>query len=717
MGPPMGLPMASQMGPPMAPPAAPYDGWASGYNGGHVMVGGVRPNHLMPGSYVQTNKVPAYIVCPHCRQQVLTKVKTRSSARTFVAAAAIFTVYWPLAFVPFVARPLKKKVHFCTRCGRNIGKVVTVTPAYAAAARSKAAVLLGVRGLTTAPPSRAPAAARGDAAPPGTRSDPAAAAPDADAAAGPLLRPNSTLALGQLSMAKLATAWAVYRTCSSARLVRAAPALLRLFERLRVSWLSNAVVRRTFFAWFCAGENEREIVQTMRRLKDSRIGSILDFSAEADLPEDGHAAADSDSARAQANVKADALAKEYFHGMHMASQVPHAFAAVKVTGLADPEVLFRLSMPYARVRDAFAAADHDADGRIDFTQFRDAVLPAMPGGARVASPSGLFSMVDANGDGQVDWVDVQMALGLDNPLARPLYLRSAGAAGEYGALESDIEDYERMIARTRAVIQQAAAKSVRVMVDAEHSYFQPMIDHVALVMQREFNAAASQTLVYNTYQMYRADALQRMTDDYERAAREGWRFAAKLVRGAYMELERSRAAELGYASPINPTLEATHAMYNRATEQLLGHIARAQQAGAVPPSLFVATHNNASIELVLQRIRALGIDNANEPVMFGQLLGMQDATSYALAEAGAPIYKYVPYGTLDEVMPYLIRRAQENSAVAGAIRAEASSVMAEIRRRLLGRAPAQQQQHHHQAQPRPQPQQPGAAPASESASA
>ncbi|KAJ2758475.1 hypothetical protein IWQ57_006821, partial [Coemansia nantahalensis] len=91
--------------------------------------------------------------------------------------------------------------------------------------------------------------------------------------------------------------------------------------------------------------------------------------------------------------------------------------------------------------------------------------------------------------------------------------------------------------------------------------------------------------------------------------------------------------------------------------------------------------------LALQQLRTLEIDNACEPVMFGQLLGMQDATSYALARAAVPIYKYVPYGTLDEVMPYLIRRAQENSAVAGAIRQEAASVMAEIRRRILRQSP------------------------------
>ncbi|KAJ2452851.1 proline dehydrogenase [Coemansia sp. RSA 2336] len=549
------------------------------------------------------------------------------------------------------------------------------------------AVALASRGMSATSLARAPMASREVSA------EGAPAASGGSTGAAKLLQPDPTLALGHQSLGQLLTAWMVYQACGSSRLVQLAPALLKAFERLRLSWLSNAVVRRTFFAWFCAGEKEREIVHTMRRLKSSGIGAILDFSAEADLPEgsEQQVAGAADAARAHANVKADAFAKEYFHGMHMAAQVPHAFAAIKVTGLADPEVLYRLSMPYRPLREAFLAADHDGDGRVDFTQFKNAVLPAMPGGDRVASASGMFSMVDANNDGQVDWVDVQMALGMDNPLARPLYLRRAGSSSEYGALEADIEDYERLIARARAVVQQATAKGVRVMVDAEHSYFQPMIDHVALVLQREFNAMAtqtSQTLVYNTYQMYTTSALQRMTDDYERAAREGWRFAAKLVRGAYMELERERAAALGYASPINPTLEATHAMYNRAVSQLLDHIANAQRSGSVPPALFVATHNNESIELALQQLRALQIDTTAEPVMFGQLLGMQDATSYALAKANLPIYKYVPYGSLEEVMPYLIRRAQENSAVASAIREEAASVMAEIRSRVFSRSAA-----------------------------
>ncbi|KAJ2694383.1 hypothetical protein H4R19_005920 [Coemansia spiralis] len=124
----MGAQSQFMPGPGSINPHPAYGGWPPERTD-HVAIGGLSRSHLMPGSYVQSNEMPAYIVCPYCRQSILTKVKTKTGARTVVAAAAIFAVYWPLAFIPFVAKPLKKKVHVCTRCGHKIGKVVTVTPA------------------------------------------------------------------------------------------------------------------------------------------------------------------------------------------------------------------------------------------------------------------------------------------------------------------------------------------------------------------------------------------------------------------------------------------------------------------------------------------------------------------------------------------------------------------------------------------------------------
>ncbi|KAJ2162203.1 hypothetical protein GGF46_000820 [Coemansia sp. RSA 552] len=124
------VPLGSQMAP-GSQPMAPYYSQSSSpmAPGDHVVVGGLKRGYLAPGSYVHSNKKPASILCPQCHQQIITKVDAKVGARTLVAAAAICAVYWPLAFIPFVAKPLKKRVHSCTRCGHKIGKVVTVTPA------------------------------------------------------------------------------------------------------------------------------------------------------------------------------------------------------------------------------------------------------------------------------------------------------------------------------------------------------------------------------------------------------------------------------------------------------------------------------------------------------------------------------------------------------------------------------------------------------------
>ncbi|KAJ1957822.1 proline dehydrogenase, partial [Dipsacomyces acuminosporus] len=170
---------------------------------------------------------------------------------------------------------------------------------------------------------------------------------------GPLLKPDPNIALRQRSLSELVTLWAVYRICGSQRLVKAAPSILKTFENLHLSWLSNAVVRRSFFSWFCAGEQEGEIVQTLRRLRDSGMGSLIGFSVEADLSDSPSSTLDPAAQRAQVNVKADMFAKEYINSLVMAAKVPGTMAAIKVTGLVDPQVLYRLSQPYTPMRDAF----------------------------------------------------------------------------------------------------------------------------------------------------------------------------------------------------------------------------------------------------------------------------------------------------------------------------------------------------------------------------
>ena len=230
------------------------------------------------------------------------------------------------------------------------------------------------------------------------------------------------------------------------------------------------------------------------------------------------------------------------------------------------------------------------------------------------------------------------------------------------------------------------------------TYFQPAIDNAVLRLQRLYNTG-SHPIIFNTYQAYLRDCLPRLQLDLERARREGWQFGAKLVRGAYMEHERSRAEEFGYDDPIQPTVEATHATYASAMELLLH-----------PPQpeatwLMVATHNEASI---LHAAGALLRGEAAVPpgqVAFGQLLGMADHLTFALGACGAPppkyrailepraeaslpwraglkAYKYVPWGSVGEVVPYLLRRATENADAMSGAPAQRAMMLRELRRRF-----------------------------------
>jgi proline dehydrogenase len=212
------------------------------------------------------------------------------------------------------------------------------------------------------------------------------------------------------------------------------------------------------------------------------------------------------------------------------------------------------------------------------------------------------------------------------------------------------------------------------MIDAEHTYFQPAIDNLANTLMKKYNK--DRTVIFSTYQMYLSDSHSRLMDDMARARRGDYHFACKLVRGAYMELERARAVEKGYPSPIHVSKQATHDNYNRGVAHMLDKMADGE-----PVSLMIASHNQQSIELALDKASQRGL-GPDARIYFGQLLGMADHLTYSLGGANYRAYKYVPYGKIKEVMPYLIRRAQENSDMMGGVGTELRMLRAEILRRL-----------------------------------
>ncbi|KAJ1949290.1 proline dehydrogenase, partial [Dispira parvispora] len=280
--------------------------------------------------------------------------------------------------------------------------------------------------------------------------------------------------------------------------------------------------------------------------------------------------------------------------------------------------------------------------------------------------------------------------------------------------QDDLEDYSITLGRARDLATLASEHNVRLGIDAEQTYFQPAIDHFALELAREFNQVDDPRgpLVYNTYQMYLKDGYQRLVSDYTRSHREGFQFGVKLVRGAYMVSERKRASSLGLPDPINNTIEDTHASFNAGIKFLLDAIHYAQtntthhegdkgkedrnQQQFPGPALFVASHNHESVKYACELMEKHNIPVDSDHVMFGQLMGMQDAVTYSLGNHGYQVYKYIPYGPVNEVMPYLIRRAQENSSVLGGVQTERRNLWTELLTRMTGKMPVTATQGNYQ---------------------
>lgn len=232
---------------------------------------------------------------------------------------------------------------------------------------------------------------------------------------------------------------------------------------------------------------------------------------------------------------------------------------------------------------------------------------------------------------------------------------------------------ERIRQRIDAICGEAAAQDIMVLIDAEESWIQIPVDELADAAMARYNTI--KPVVYNTFQLYRHDRLAFMKTSAEKAAKGNYILGSKMVRGAYMEKERARAAEQGYPSPIQPDKAATDCDYDDAVLYCLEHIDRI--------ALFIGTHNEHSCAKAAGYMIAHHIDAKHPHVWFSQLYGMSDNISFNLAHEGYHVAKYLPYGPVEDVVPYLMRRAQENTSVAGQTGRELALINKEIKRRGL----------------------------------
>ena len=237
--------------------------------------------------------------------------------------------------------------------------------------------------------------------------------------------------------------------------------------------------------------------------------------------------------------------------------------------------------------------------------------------------------------------------------------------------EAEINEWDRVRERMYAICEVAAEKNIGVLVDAEESWIQAPIDRLTMEMMEIFNK--DKVIVYNTLQLYRHDRLHFLTISQQIAKEKGFKLGMKLVRGAYMEKERARAAEKGYPSPIQPDKDSTDRDYNLALKYCIEHLEEI--------AIIVATHNEASCLYVVELLNEKGISHQHPHVHFSQLYGMSDNITFNLAKDGLRVSKYLPFGPIRDVIPYLMRRAQENSSVSGQTGRELGLIKKELLRR------------------------------------
>ncbi|MFA9191641.1 proline dehydrogenase family protein [Flavobacterium sp. FZUC8N2.13] len=234
------------------------------------------------------------------------------------------------------------------------------------------------------------------------------------------------------------------------------------------------------------------------------------------------------------------------------------------------------------------------------------------------------------------------------------------------------EEWSSVVARFDLVCKAAHQKSVPVMIDAEESWMQEAADELLLEMMRKYNK--EKAIVYNTLQMYRWDRMDYLKTIHQTAQAEGFFIGIKLVRGAYMEKENERAEEQNYPSPICASKQETDLNYDTALEYITNSLNIF--------SIYAGTHNEKSTYYLMELMQQKNIANNDIRIWFGQLYGMSDTISFNLAANGYNVAKYLPFGPVKEVVPYLIRRAQENTAVAGQTTRELEMIKKERHRRI-----------------------------------
>ncbi|XP_013985778.1 proline dehydrogenase 1, mitochondrial [Salmo salar] len=516
----------------------------------------------------------------------------------------------------------------------------------------------------------------------------------------------------------------VFKLCTFDFLVDKNKQLMDLSKKVFGKRLFERLMKMTFYGQFVAGEDHNSIKPLIHKNQAFGVGSVLDYSVEEDLTQEEAEKKEMDSCVSEAEKESPGVdrrekkykahrqfgdrrggvvsARTYFYADEAKCDAQmetflncikasggasvDGFSAVKMTALGRPQFLLQFSEVLVKWRRFFnlLAAQQGKSGmdaleqKLELEQLKESL--AKLGVGNKDDIENWFTGEKLGSSGTIDLLDWNSLINDRTKISNLLVIPNV----ETGQLEPLLRKFtveeekqmKRMLQRVDVLAKHAVDNGVRLMVDAEQTYFQPAISRLTLEMQRIFNR--EKPIIFNTYQCYLKEAYDNVSVDVELSRREGWYFGAKLVRGAYMYQERSRAEEIGYEDPINTDYETTNRMYHKCLKFVLEEIDHNRKA-----NVMVASHNEDTVKFTLEKMNEMGLSPTEKKVYFGQLLGMCDQISFPLGQAGFPVYKYVPYGPVNEVIPYLSRRALENRGFMKGSQRERSLLWKELKRRLL----------------------------------
>ncbi|ODM93544.1 Proline dehydrogenase 1, mitochondrial [Orchesella cincta] len=493
------------------------------------------------------------------------------------------------------------------------------------------------------------------------------------------------------STLEILRAWTVLRLCSVNFLVENNPKLMKLGQRILGKFLFRKMMEMSFYGHFVAGPDQIAIQPKLQRLREFGVKAILDYSVEEDLSEEAAKKKEAETESAVpipaaelpvginpmkqyhsseefADRRKKAVARTYFYldeaqcerNMETFLQSIEAvsiatagtgFAAIKLTALGRPQLLMQLSEAIARVHRYVGA---------------------------VTGRKGYITQQGAKPE------DFQRALDraakLDPTVQHWLDGMTYDSTGLIHILPwKGLVEAQRNIGEAMKVPDLKTGQLKSIMPKPLSKREEEMFKNMMRRLHKIFNRASDLEV-----RCYLRNARRYLSADMEQAKRQGFHFGAKLVRGAYMEQERQRAAGMGYPDPINENFEKTTEMYHNCVEEGMRRIVEWKKEGKPRMvQLMAATHNEDTVKFVIQKMRDYGIRRVDRVISFGQLYGMCDQVSFPLGQSGYSAYKYVPYGPVAEVLPYLSRRAQENRGFVGKTKKEMGMLRKEFFRRVL----------------------------------